>query len=228
MESWKIILFHQLARRVGLEVAGVAFVGVDVDFELEAVVHAHEQFIERDGAGAADLQVHLVTRFHAMVVRVRRVHVDMAQRADDAVRHLKKSSRPHEHPTESALDVAGSAKRQIKAERDAVRVGEFDLVQSPAGTEDAEIGDHAAAWADERHGLLRGELSFLIQPLVNLELMTLAEERLDGLLREVAMARADVHDKRCGRRGGARQRFAEAGIDGLAHEVFDHGAVRRR
>jgi hypothetical protein len=63
---------------------------------------------------------------------------------------------------------------------------------------------------------------------VDLKLVALAEKGLDGLLREMAMARADVDHQRAGGGRRARQSPAEPGIDRLAHEVFDHGAMGRR
>jgi hypothetical protein len=58
--------------------------------------------------------------------------------------------------------------------------------------------------------------------------VSLAEKRLDGLLREMAMAGADVDHQRVGGRRRPRQGLAQPGIDRLAHEVFDHGAMGRR
>ena len=58
--------------------------------------------------------------------------------------------------------------------------------------------------------------------------MPLAEERLDSLLSEMAMARADVHHERRRRGGGAGQRLAEPGIDGLPDQMFDDRPMGRR
>ena len=118
--------------------------------------------------------------------------------------------------------------RQIEAERNAVGVGQLHLVERPARAEDAQVRNDAAARADERDRLPRGELAFLIKPLEHLEPVPLAEEDLHRLLRQVAVARADIDDERIGRRRGARQRPAQPRIDGLAHQVFHHGAMGRR
>src|SRR5690242_16295237 len=66
--------FHQLARGVGLEIAGVAFIGVDVDLEFEAFVHAHQHFIKRDRARPANPQLHFVAGLHPVIFRVGRMH----------------------------------------------------------------------------------------------------------------------------------------------------------
>src|SRR5207247_4426316 len=94
--------------------------------------------------------------------------------------------------------------------------------------EDTEVRDDAAARTNERDSLLRRELAFLIKPLEHLELVALAEENLHRLRRQVAVPRADIDDERIGRRRGARQRPAQPRIDGLAHQVFHHGTMRRR
>jgi hypothetical protein len=54
-----------------------------------------------------------------------------------------------------------------------------------------------------------GVLAFLIQPLHWLELITLAKECIDGLLRKVAMAGAGVDDERAWCAYGARHRAVE-------------------
>jgi hypothetical protein len=107
--------------------------------------------------------------------------VDVPQRADHAVRHLKKSRRPHQHRAGRAFDVAGNAQGNVEAQRDGVRVGQFNLVQIPARAENAQIGNHAAARADERDGFLRGKLAFLIQPFVNVSLMSLCQKEFPPL-----------------------------------------------
>ena len=71
-------------------------------------------------------------------------------------------------------------------------------------------------------------MAFLIKPLEDLERVALAEENLHRLRRQVAVARADIDDERIGRRRGARQRPTQPRIDGLAHQVFHYGAMRRR
>ena len=71
----------------------------------------------------------------------------------------------------------------------------------------------------------RRELPFLIEPLVNCELMPFAEESFDRFRREMAMARADVYDQRIRRGRRTRQRFAEARIHRLPNHMFDDGSI---
>jgi len=78
-----------------LEVAGVAFVGVNVDFQLEARIHAAKHLIQHNAALTANLEFHRVTRLHAIKVSVYWTHVDVPHRADDALLHLEEPRWPH-------------------------------------------------------------------------------------------------------------------------------------
>ena len=91
----------------------------------------------------------------------RRAHVDVAHGADDALGHLKKSLRPHQHAAGRPLDVPGNAQRNVKPQRDGVRVSQFHLVEIAARAENAQIGDDPAARADQREGFLGGKLPSL-------------------------------------------------------------------
>jgi hypothetical protein len=115
----------------------------------------------------------------------------------------------------------------VETERDGIGEGELDLVEVAARAEDAEIGDHAAARADERDGFLRGKLILLIEPLHRRELRALAEERLDRLRGQVAMPRADVHQQGIRRQHRARGGPAQPLIEGPAHEVLDFNPMGR-
>ena len=105
------------------------------------------------------------------------MHVDVRGGADHALGQLEKAGGAHEHAAGRALDVAGAAHRNVETQGDGVGEGELDLVEVAAGAENAEIGDHAAARADERDGFLGRELALLIQPFLRMELVALAEER---------------------------------------------------
>ena len=105
-------------------------------------------------------------------------------------------------------------------------IGEFDLVEVPARAENAEIGNHPTARADERDRLLRCELPVLIEPLVNLQLVAWAKERLDGFGSEMAVPGTDVHHEWVRGRRSARQNFAKPRIDRLPDKVLDDRPVR--
>src|SRR5205823_9618642 len=104
--------------------------------------------VETDAAGTADFQLHVAAGFYAVKVRVIRRHVHVTHGANHAFLHFEKSRGAHQHGAERAFDVAGNSQGQFEAERDAIGVSEFDLVEVAARAENAEIGNDAAARAD--------------------------------------------------------------------------------
>ena len=113
----------------------------------------------------------------------------------------------------------------IEAQRDAIGVRQFHLIQIAAGAENAQIGNDAAARTDERDSFFRGKLSFLIKPFVDGEFVAGAKKRFDGLGRKMAMARADVHDQRIWGGRVVRQRLAKTLVNRAANEMFDDGPM---
>ena len=112
-----------------------------------------------------------------------------------------------------------------KPERNGIRVGQLDLIQTPARAEDSQIRNHAAARADERDRFLRGKLSIHVKRLVRAQLATFAKKNFHRFRREVAMPRADVDDERTLPAGRARQGLAKLGVNRLSNHVFDDGAM---
>mgnify|MGYP003429900033 CR=1 FL=1 len=49
-----------------IQVARVAFVGIDVDFEFEAGINAHDEVVEGHAERAVDLEFHHIEVFHAV------------------------------------------------------------------------------------------------------------------------------------------------------------------
>src|SRR6267143_7036557 len=88
--------------------------------------------------------------------------------------------------------VAALTNRNIQSQRDRIGERQLDLAVVPAWAEDPQIGNHAMPGADDRYALFRREESVLIQRLVYVKLVTLAEETLEVLLRHVTVARGDV------------------------------------
>src|SRR5262245_55169484 len=117
---WVLGSFDQFTGGFRLQIAGVAFVSVDVDFELKTFVHADEMFLQDHGARAAYFQGHVLAVFHAIKLRILRMHVDVPQRANHSVLHLKKARRAHQHGAGRAFDVAGQPQRNVKSQRDRV------------------------------------------------------------------------------------------------------------
>src|SRR5690606_22202635 len=91
---------------------------------------------------------------------------------------------------------AGNPQRDIEAERDRVGVGKLDLVDVTARTQDAEVGDDAAARSDQGDGFLGREMTFLVKLLKNLQLVALAEQDVHRLLGQVAVPGAGIDDER--------------------------------
>src|SRR5881394_3223139 len=211
---------QQFTRSVGLEVAGVALVGVDVDLELEAGVDTHQHLLQHHAARTANLQLHDGSGFHAVVRRVRRAHVHVAHRPNDPLLHFEETFRPHQHAPQGALDLAGNPVRQFEPQRDAVRVGQLDLIEAPAGSQDPQVRDHPAARSDQGDRLLGRELPLLVKPLVHGQWMALAEKRFDGLLGEMTVPGADIHHQRAGSGRTPGKRLAQALVDRLSHEVL--------
>jgi len=103
--------------------------------------------------------------------------VDVARGANEAVFHFEQSLRAHHISARRAFDVPGHADREVDAELDGIRDGEFDLGEVSARTENAEVRDDAFARPDERDGLLGGELSFLVKPLWTVNSAPLSEKQ---------------------------------------------------
>src|ERR1035437_9291673 len=115
-------LFDEFTRSAGLQIASVAFIRINMDLQLEALIDTHQQSVERDAARPANLELHRLPGLDPIKRRVIRGHVRVPQRPDHTLGHLKESGRPHQHAAQRPLDVAGYAQRQIEPERDAVRV----------------------------------------------------------------------------------------------------------
>lgn len=207
--------------------ACVAFIRVDVNLEFEARIDAHEKFVEIDSARSADFQLHVAAIFHAVEFRVIGMHMNVAQRADHALGHFKKSSRPHEHRAGRAFDIAGETQRNFKSQRDGVGVGQFHLIQSSARSEDSKIGDDPATRPDQGQRFLRRELAFLIKPLKRRQSAPRTKQSFDGFLGQVAMSGADIDDQGIRRCCRSRKRLSEASINRLANQVFNHRTMSR-
>src|SRR5690606_1754169 len=79
------VLFEQLDMRGRVQVARVAFVGVEMDFQFAGLVGPHQQVFKDGGAlERLDTQLHEVAVFHAEVLGVAQAHVHMPGGADDA------------------------------------------------------------------------------------------------------------------------------------------------
>ena len=161
------VLLAQLDFDRGIEVTGVAFVGVDVDFELGVFVGPHEQVFKDDRAlRRFDPQPHEVAVLHAVVRGVIEIHVDVAGGADHTFAQLDDALGADEHAAGSPLDVAAVADRGVDAERDGVGKGQLDLAVRTSGAKHAHRRQHSPPRADDHHCLLGGIKTVLIQRLL--------------------------------------------------------------
>ena len=173
-----------------------------------------------------DFEFHGVEVFDAVVGGIVRVHVDVRLGADDAFVELEIAVGSHQHAAGGAFDIAGHADRDVEAERDGIGVGEFDLVEAAAGAEDAEIGNDAAAGANESDRLLGAVLALLVEPFHRRQLVARPEQGFHGGLREVAMAGGNVNQQCVGDLGRGGERQSHAGINLFANKVFDNSSGR--
>lgn len=196
-----------------------------MDFEFERFIDADEEAVEGGGEVAADGEFHEVACFYFVVSGVVGVHVDVGGGTDDALLHLEEACGAHEHTAWGTCDVTRGADGDIEAEGNGVCKGELDLIEVAAGAEDAEVGDDAAAGADEGDGLLGGVLAFLVEPLHGAKLVALAKEGFHGLGREVAVAGGNIDYQGIGRGSLTGDREAHLTINALADELLDNAAV---
>lgn len=112
--------------------------------------------------------------------------MDVAGGPDDAIFHFQDALGAHDVSAGCSLDVAGHFYRQVDAELDGIREGQFNLRQIAFGTQNTKIRDDAFARADEGHRLFGRELTLLIEPFVNGEPGPFAEK-------DSKVFRRDVH-----------------------------------
>lgn len=165
------------------EAAGVALVGVDVDFEFKGGIDTDEDLIKRQTNVATDAKPHKRLILDTIEGSIFRRHMDVRCGAYDTLIHLKETGGPHQHTTGRAGNVAGVADRYFETEGDRIRRGEFNLIEIAAWTENTEIGNDATAGPNQGDGLFGSILALLVEPLLGRELMPFAEKHFDRLLR---------------------------------------------
>ena len=87
----------ELAEGVRAEAACVALIGIDVSFQIEALVNANDDVIEGYRTWAVDLHLHGVEVLHTIEHGIVRVHVHVGLGADDSLVHFEISVRAHQH-----------------------------------------------------------------------------------------------------------------------------------
>src|SRR5262245_34979843 len=157
----------------------VAFIRINVHFELAGRGEAHEQILQDRGTGALDAEMDAVAILDAVVLTISWPHMRMALVANYAAGQLDHARRPHQVAAGRIAMIAALAHWDVQSERNRVRKCQFHLAVIAAGAEDAQVRDHPVPRAYDRDHLLGGEEPVLIEPLVRLELMASAEKPLE-------------------------------------------------
>src|SRR5262249_14842361 len=160
----------------------------------------------------------------AVISRIGWADVDVALVADDAARQLDHAGRTHQPATGRVAVVAALAHRHVQAEGDGVGESQLHLAMVAARTENSQVGDHPVPWTDNGHGLLGREEAVLVQRLVGRQLVALAEQALQVLLRDVAVPRRYVHDQ-FRRSTTIHRALAGVALEGFTHEALYQATV---
>src|SRR5262249_50378987 len=114
---------------------------------------------------------------------------------DHAPRQLDHPRRAKEPAAGRIAVVAALSHWHVQAQRDRVGERQLDLAVVPARPEDAEVWNHPVPRAGDGNGFLRREETVLVERLVNVQLVPLAEKPFEVLLRDMAVPRRYVDDK---------------------------------
>ena len=114
-------LFNEFAGSFLGEAAGVALVGVDVDFEFKGGIDTDEDLIKRQTNVATDAKPHIRLILDTIEGSIFRRHMDVRCGANDTLIHLKETGGPHQHTTGRAGNVAGVADGYFETEGDRIR-----------------------------------------------------------------------------------------------------------
>ena len=99
------MLFEQLAGGAGEQVAGIAFIGIDVYFQLEAGINTDQHTLKGRAAGSSHPHLHEIALLDLIKYSIIWVHVDVTQSPDHSLVHLKKAFWTHQHATRGPRDV---------------------------------------------------------------------------------------------------------------------------
>ena len=99
-----------------------------MNFQPKRGIDAHVHPVERDPGPIPHFQLHDVAVANPIKLRVRRAHVRMHRRPDDALLEFHHALRTHDEGSRCSLDVTGEADRQIlDSQRDGIREGQLNL-----------------------------------------------------------------------------------------------------
>jgi len=139
----------------------ISFVAIQV--ELQAIVGRHpDDYVIKDQTTTSPLHGYL----HDIVVvdfqsfSVGWAHMDVAQGAHHAAIEIHSTGGAFDQDPGRVEQIAGEPERRIESERSFVRAGDLNLVLGPRRSQHPDVRQTALR-ADERHGLLAGELTRL-------------------------------------------------------------------
>jgi hypothetical protein len=189
--------FDQLHVRGFFKIDCVAFVGVEVNFQLNAFSGADGEVFEDCGtAWRFNSQMDKITVFDTVVFKIFRAHVDVSHGTNHALLEFDNAVGSHEHTAGGALDVTTDANREINAKRNAVGESEFDLRVAAAGAEHSNVGKHSPARTNHCHGFLCRVVAVLVEVFFGCQLRTWAKQDLHMLLSQMDVASGDVDEQR--------------------------------
>ena len=100
----------------GIEMTGVAFIGINMDFQLGCFVGTYENIVKNHAAiGTADFQLHHVTILDAVIFSIEVVHMDVPCCTNDTAVELDTACWPDKNTTRRALDFSAVSDRSINA-----------------------------------------------------------------------------------------------------------------
>src|SRR6056297_866263 len=121
--------------------ARVAFVGVDVNFQLGRLVGSNKQVFEGDAASwTLNRQLHEVAVLDAVVAAVIKVHMDVPRGANHTAVELHRTSRADQDTAGGAFDITAMPSRSIDAQRDRIGQRQLDLTVRTCRSENPHAG----------------------------------------------------------------------------------------
>src|SRR2546423_3933227 len=179
----------------GLYVGGVSFIGVDVHGEFKTRIYSHQHVSKNQFAVSRDTHPHERLIADSVTKRVLRAHVNMPQRANDAVINLDAAGGTLKRAAGRVRNIAAFTDRRMNAELELLGHRDLHLRIFPRGPKNADTLNTTFR-SDDRELLLTCILPGLREIGVLGELMSFAEQSLDMLLGEMNMMGRDLDEKR--------------------------------
>ena len=159
-----LFLFGELDRSRRIKVAGVALIGIDVDFEFCCRAWPNQDIFHDEAAVFGDdFQVHEIAFDHSVSCCVLIAHVDVSCGPNHSLFEFHGTVRSDEHTAWRSLDVAAVTNRSVDAQRDCIGPGKFDLAEIAGWSKDPHVGQHSFAWPNDHHCFFGSVESVLVE-----------------------------------------------------------------